>query len=57
MAADIPRAKLEELRAQLVKDREVHVANVNAAGGGIQVLDLLLAEPAVEPLKTEDPAP
>lgn len=45
---DIPRVRLEELRAQLVKDREVHAANVNAAAGGIQVLDLLLAAPLPE---------
>lgn len=50
--ADIPRARLEELRAQLIKDREVHAANVNAAAGGIQVIDLLLA-PQDEP----DPPP
>lgn len=47
---DIPRARLEELLAQLVKDRDLHAANLNAAAGGIQVIDLLLApEPAKSP--------
>lgn len=53
--SDIPRARLTELRDQLVKDREVHAANVNAAAGGIQVLDMLLAEkPEAAPV-TEPP--
>lgn len=50
---DIPRARLEELRAQLVKDRDLHAANLNAAAGGIQVIDLLLApqdEPNLPPV-------
>lgn len=45
MASDVPRAELEKLRAQLMRDKDIHAANVNAAAGGIQVLDLLLADP------------
>ena len=55
--SDIPRQKIEELRAQLVKDRDAHAANANAAGGAIQACDLLLAVPEPEPTKTEEPAP
>lgn len=43
MSDDIARARLVTLREQLVKDRDIHAANMNAAAGGIQVIDMLLA--------------
>lgn len=51
--SNIPRARLDELRAQLVRDKEIHAANMNAAAGGIQVLDMLLAAPLPEPPEGE----
>lgn len=51
MPDDIPREKIQELRARLEKEREQHQANVNAAVGALQAIDMLLAigtEPAPE---------
>lgn len=52
---DIARSRLVTLREQLVKDRDIHAANMNAAAGGIQVLDMLLAAPLPEPPVADAP--
>lgn len=51
---DIPRSKLDELRAQLVRDRDATSANLNGMNGAIQAIDMLLApnpKPAKQPKK------
>ena len=56
MSDDIPRQKLIDLRAQLVKDRTTHAANANAADGAIQALDMLLDPPAPAVMDVESHA-
>lgn len=47
MTDDIPRARLTQLRGDLVKDQGTHLANLNSVIGAIQAIDLLLTpEPA-----------
>lgn len=43
--------RLDELRAQLLKDLEAHLANLHLTRGALQMIDLLLKEqpkPTVE---------
>ena len=44
----IPREKLEARKNELLAQKEQLVANLNAVGGALQVLEQLLSEPTVE---------
>lgn len=47
-ATHIPTARLIEMRATLVRDRDIHQANLNGVSGAIQIVDTLLTPVPVQ---------